>query len=1270
LQFNANYVEVPDDGELNFGSGPFTIDAWVKPQPGQQIQPIVAKLDVNSRAGYFLFIQQDPTISAAPVLTLQIGSTGPVIIQQRNGPPITPGVWNFVAAVVNPPNVTLYVGVGNNLVHYTFPLLPDIPTPNATSTTPLHIGRSPYNPHANGITIDELELYKRALSETEIRGIFNAGSAGKCKQSCPGYVIHNLLAGVDDNFSTANGPEPASPSPGLLAFIGTKPRADFDAAEIDKHFGHTFTIPQGKCIKAAKLEFRAKPLSSSSSFASGNDAIHLGFVNNAGAFVGAQFSAYFGTGNPPPLPSLLGNAWGNDISTVAAGIVFTLDLAALPGGINLIPDLNANRYLDIYVQDDTSIDYLRLVVELCDCPSGDKCVPAPQGLNHWWPFDETAHPIIPTTIAHDIVGGRDGTTKVGALDSAGSPKSVPGKVGMAFEFNGSSAFVGVGDGPGTLSYHSPNSFTIDAWIKVDPNNASGVRPIVDKRVQIGGSVAGYQLFLFDGKLGFQLADGVGANPICGTVGSSCTNYVASTAPTVADGQWHFVAAVIDRASGLITLYHGPENGTLSSVFTGTARANAANNADLLIGKNNPAVSSAGQFFKGAIDELEIFNRALSQAELDSIFKAGSAGKCKAQICAVKFHDLNGDGVQSPPEGSLFGWEFNIAGSQINNIGPVKTDKEKEACWLVPAPGTFTVTETVQAGWTNTTPNPQNVPVQPGQKVEVKFGNKKKEEGKAEICVFKFEDLNGDGVHQPGPPNNEPLIAWTFNVNPGPPTQVTTQAGGGFCFGVPAPGTYTITEVIPPPPPTWIPTTPTSQTVTVTPNQLVNVFFGNRRREEGRCDLAIRKTVDPNPPVMGQPFAFKVEVTNVGNAACPPTTTVTDTLSPGFQVTLFNPNTADGWVCSGPPGIVCNNSTLTLQPGQSSVVFAVVGTFTLGAGIENCAELKNPNDTNSDNNRTCVRVTFVQPPGKCDLAIRKSVSPNPVPSGQPITVTLTLQNVGNAPCPGGPVGTVVQDLSTPGLTIPPQTVAVNQSGGTAAWICTVANNGVTCITASTLPPNYSATFTFTATVTAPGSIPNCATVTNPNDTNLTNNQSCVTITATVPIIGPLCRDVTINLSTGVAPWTVSPGTVGVITNLGPLAGTWVAPTVPVRWIQPTNQATPQMLPGGFYQYNVPFTLPGPLTQYSTITLTGRYAADNTVHQFFVGPVQTAPGGPLCQPANANCFSAWTPFSITAPTAFTAGPNILNVRVYNNPTGRGEPTYTGLAVEATLRAVCRR
>jgi hypothetical protein len=80
-------------------------------------------------------------------------------------------------------------------------------------------------------------------------------------------------------------------------------------------------------------------------------------------------------------------------------------------------------------------------------------------------------------------------------------------------------------------------------------------------------------------------------------------------------------------TGQLRLY---VNGTLdsegSSNFTGVGISNSA--TDLLIGAVNGQATPPGEFFHGSIDELELFNRALSPEEIRSIYLASSAGKCR------------------------------------------------------------------------------------------------------------------------------------------------------------------------------------------------------------------------------------------------------------------------------------------------------------------------------------------------------------------------------------------------------------------------------------------------------------------------------------------------------------------------------------------------------------------------------------------------------------------------------------------------------------------
>ncbi len=240
-----------------------------------------------------------------------------------------------------------------------------------------------------------------------------------------------------------------------------------------------------------------------------------------------------------------------------------------------------------------------------------QCVQPPQGMAAWWPLDEQSG-----STASDMAGSvaNDGQ------NSGASPTA--GRVNGAYRFNGSTSYVQVPDHP-ELNVGT-GDFTLDAWVRT---SASGLMVLVDKRS--GPTPKGYSLYIVDGRLGFQMANGSGSATCAPTPrpGVACANYVApSSGPLVNDGQWHHVAAVVDRSD--------PQNGVRlyvdgSQVFSGPPMVSddLDNPSDLYLGVRTPGTGS-GAWLNGELDEVELFKRALSAGEIKALFAAGPAGKCK------------------------------------------------------------------------------------------------------------------------------------------------------------------------------------------------------------------------------------------------------------------------------------------------------------------------------------------------------------------------------------------------------------------------------------------------------------------------------------------------------------------------------------------------------------------------------------------------------------------------------------------------------------------
>ncbi|MDD2666872.1 MAG: DUF2341 domain-containing protein [Methanocellales archaeon] len=216
--------------------------------------------------------------------------------------------------------------------------------------------------------------------------------------------------------------------------------------------------------------------------------------------------------------------------------------------------------------------------------------------------------------------GNNGTAYNGAHPVTG------GKFGGAFEFDGCNDHVRVPDS--TSLDISPN-ITIEMWIKPD---------ILADKVLIHKYHAYAMEFWNDGSFG-----GIIYKPGGGTI------TVGSGENKTNTGAWSHLAFTYDKTAGKMRLYlNGTDAGSKS--YSGNIRTS---NIDLLMGCDD----SLAYFFDGAIDEVRIYNRALSPEEIRMHYQSEFQ-----KYTATQWYFY--DNVTNLPEKThtYYGWANDTAGN--------------------------------------------------------------------------------------------------------------------------------------------------------------------------------------------------------------------------------------------------------------------------------------------------------------------------------------------------------------------------------------------------------------------------------------------------------------------------------------------------------------------------------------------------------------------------------------------------------------------------------
>jgi uncharacterized repeat protein (TIGR03803 family) len=243
---------------------------------------------------------------------------------------------------------------------------------------------------------------------------------------------------------------------------------------------------------------------------------------------------------------------------------------------------------------------IQFVEPIASCSAEGTCLPPASGLVSWWPGDGNAL---------DIVGGNNGVLSNGATFAAG-------EVCQAFSFTNNYAGVVVGNPPNLQL----TNFTIETWFRLNNLTATSTDPTCGGAWLFGYGQNGYGLLL----------DGLTPGSEALSLTQTGYNHIdVANAPSIDDTNWHHAAVTW---SGTAAVFYQDGEPYASGVCSAPTCFNFVFNTPAAIGIRGDHINGSNNCaFNGDIDEVSVYNRVLTAREIQSIYVAGAAGKCKPSL---------------------------------------------------------------------------------------------------------------------------------------------------------------------------------------------------------------------------------------------------------------------------------------------------------------------------------------------------------------------------------------------------------------------------------------------------------------------------------------------------------------------------------------------------------------------------------------------------------------------------------------------------------------
>lgn len=148
-------------------------------------------------------------------------------------------------------------------------------------------------------------------------------------------------------------------------------------------------------------------------------------------------------------------------------------------------------------------------------------------------------------------------------------------------------------------------FTFNAWVNLDKYGSSYGSSILSKRIV--GNNNGYL---------WGISGDIGSPMFVSSYGPGGTSINATGTKVIPLHSWHMLSVVYNLSSQQITFY---VDGVLDNVTNGILTNNPNIDEPLYIGRDTPDSGGPGYEFNGALDDIRIYGRALSQAAITQLY---------------------------------------------------------------------------------------------------------------------------------------------------------------------------------------------------------------------------------------------------------------------------------------------------------------------------------------------------------------------------------------------------------------------------------------------------------------------------------------------------------------------------------------------------------------------------------------------------------------------------------------------------------------------------